>query len=92
MKHEQLSHGAKKLEQLIAGDTVYIQAQHGNKPKLWNKSGVVLENLGFDAYLVKVDGSNNVTQRNRQFLRKFSPFTSTPREYQPAPYCPPVTR
>ena len=50
--------------------------------------------LGNDAYTVKVDGSNRVTQRNRQFLRKISPFQADTDEFpipesvpqqQPAP-------
>ena len=30
--------------------------------------------LGHDSYLVKVDGSNRLTKRNRQFLRRIQPY------------------
>ena len=75
LKVEDLSKGAKRLKPLNQGDHVYIQDQHGKTPTRWNKSGVVLECLNNDSYLVKVDGSNNVTKRNRQFLRHFVPFS-----------------
>ena len=56
-----------------------IQNQHGarNIAKKWDKIGLVLENLGYNKYLIKVDGSGRVTDRNRQFLRQFTPVTST---------------
>ena len=54
-----------------------IQNQHGagKIAKKWDKTGIVIEDLGFDKYRVKVDGSGRVTDRNRQFLRKFTPVT-----------------
>ena len=33
-----------------------------------------MEVFPFDSYQVQVHGSRTVTQRNRRFLRKFSPF------------------
>ena len=92
LKQEQLQHGTKSLPSLAPGDHVYIQAQSGNKPLLWNKSGTVLEPLGYDSYSIKVDGSNLCTQRHRRFLRKFTPFTSLPREYQTPVLEQPITR
>ena len=44
------------------------------KPGKWLKSGVVLEVLLHEAYLVKVHGSRALTTRNRRFLRKVVPF------------------
>ena len=45
--------------------------------------------LGFDSYLVKVDGSGRLTKRNRRFLRKFVPaspcLSSPPRYTSPVP-------
>ena len=38
---------------------------------------MVVESLGFDSFLVKLDGSGHLTRRNRQFLRKFTPFLLT---------------
>ena len=62
---------------------VIIQNQHGagKVSKKWDKTGLVLENLGYNKYRVKVDGSDRVTDRNRQFLRQFTPATSI----QPGP-------
>ena len=66
---------AKKLKELQAGDTVYIQDQDGPSPRKWTKSGTILETLPHNSFLVKVDGSNKVTKRNRQFLRHYVPFS-----------------
>ena len=54
-----------------------IQNQHGagKISKKWDRSGIVLEDMGFNKYRVKVDGSGRITDRNRQFLRKFTPVT-----------------
>ena len=71
---EQLSKGSKKLPPLQEGDFVSIQNQTGNSPKRWSKTGTVLQDLGYDSYLIKVDGSNRLTKRNRQFLRRLEPF------------------
>ena len=76
LKAEKLESGAKALKALNVGDNVYVQDQHGISPKKWSKSGMVVELLGFDSYLVKLDGSGHLTRRNRQFLRKFTPFSS----------------
>ena len=75
-KAEDLTRGSKQLPNLIPGDHVYIQDQRGLTPNKWHQSGVVLEALPHDSYLVTVDGSRHVTQRNRKFLRKFVPFNA----------------
>ena len=62
------------LKELSVGDHVYIQDQFGKNPRKWSKSGNVVEIMGHDSYLIKVDGSGKLTRRNRQFLRKFVPF------------------
>ena len=38
-----------------------------------NRSGTIVEVLPHHQYLVKLDGSNHVTRRNRRFLRRFEP-------------------
>ena len=73
-KHEDLSRGSKPLPKLSVGDSVMIQDQTTNKPGRWTKTGVIVENQGFDSYTIKVDGSNNVTKRNRKFLRLIIPY------------------
>lgn len=75
LKHEQLQHGTKPLPPLSVGDHVMIQDQAAPKqPGKWTKTGIVVEDQGFDSYLIKVDGSHRVTKRNRRFLRKVIPF------------------
>ena len=51
-----------------------IQDQTGNTPRRWSKTGKVVEVLGHDSYLIKVHGSNRITKRNRQFLKKLLPY------------------
>ena len=53
-----------------------IQNQIGNAPRKWDKTGVVVEVRQHNQYLVKTDGSNRVTLRNRKFLRRFEPMVS----------------
>ena len=53
---------------------MYVQNQTGTKPRQWGKSGKVLEVLPHDSFLISIDGSYNVTKRNRKFLRKFTPL------------------
>ena len=75
LKQEQLSHATKPLPPLATGDLVRVQDQAANKqPGKWTKTGKIVEVQKFDSYLVKIDGSNTVTKRNRRFLRKIVPF------------------
>ena len=55
-----------------------IQDQTGNTPRNWSKTGTFIEVCPHSSYLVRVDGSNRATRRNRQFLRKIIPFSPTP--------------
>ena len=73
--------GQKKTRpqsQLSPGQAVYIQNQRGvgKASKMWDRSGVVLENNGFDKYSIKVDGSSRVIDRHRKYLRFFIPENS----------------
>ena len=74
---EKWTEHTRDLPPLAPGSKVLIQNQYGagKIAKKWDKSGLVLENLGFNKYRVKVDGSGRITDRNRQFLRKFTPMT-----------------
>ena len=76
LKHEQLNQGTKHLPPLNPGDNVAIQDQTGKTPRAWTKTGIIMETLPHNSYTVKVDGSNHVTRRNRQFLRKIIPYRS----------------
>ena len=75
MRGEKLDAQAKALKQLKQGDTVYIQNQTGPSPKSWDKSGQIVQCLPHDSFLIKIDGSNHLTKRNRRFLRQFTPFS-----------------
>ena len=76
---ERWSSNTRDLRPLQPGMKVMIQNQHGagKIAKKWEKTGLVLENLGYNKYRIKVDGSGRVTDRNRQYLRQFTPVTST---------------
>ena len=75
MKHEQLSSTARTLPPLKVGDCVAIQDKSDpSKAGKRNKTGIGTDSLGFQWYGVKVDGSNNLTSRNRSHLRKIIPF------------------
>ena len=67
----------RSMRKIQPGEHVYVQNQGGNNPRKWSKSGIILECLPYDAYMVKIDGSNSVTKRNRRFLRCFTPFTGS---------------
>ena len=71
---ERWSEHTKNLKPLSVGEKVMIQNQHGagKLSKKWDRSGLVVEDLGFHKYRVRVDGSGRVTDRNRRFLRKYS--------------------
>ena len=70
---EKWSEHTRRLPQLSVGDFVRIQNQVGPHPLKWDKTGVVIEVKQFDQYIIKIDGSNRVTLRNRKFLRKYQP-------------------
>ena len=75
-EHEKWSEHTQMLQPLQVGDHVYIQNLTGNHPKRWERTGVVVEVRQYHQYVVRVDGSGRVTLRNRQHLRKFTPFWS----------------
>ena len=77
LKAETLETASRKLSELQQQDHVYIQDQSGLSPKAWSKSGTIVECLPHNSYLVRIDGSGHLTRRNRQFLRKFIPYTNT---------------
>ena len=58
---EMLSAKSRKLPDLHKFDTVAIQDQTGSTPRRWSKTGKIMDVLGHDSYLVKVDGSNRFT-------------------------------
>ena len=51
-----------------------VQNQIGNKPLRWDKTGIVVEVKAFDQYIIKMDGSENLSLRKRKFLGPHSPY------------------
>ena len=58
------------LKPLPVGSVVQVQNQKGNDPLRWDRSDIVVEDLGNQQFSIKMDGSGRVTLRNRRFLRK----------------------
>jgi hypothetical protein len=68
-----------KLLPLEIGDHVMLQNQLGNKPKRWDKRGVVVQaDPKIRQYKVMAFGSRRLTLRNRGFLRKYTPINKPP--------------
>ena len=74
---ERWSRNTRDLKPLRIGQKVLIQNQHGagKIAKKWDRTGQVVEDLGYNKYRVRVDGSGRVSDRNRQFLRQITPVT-----------------
>lgn len=81
---EKWSEHTKILSPLQVGDHVRVQNQVGNSPLKWDRTGRVVEARKHDQYIVKIDGSNRTTLRNRRFLRKFLPIYDDSRLPPPA--------
>ena len=82
---------SRNLPSLHLNDFVSVQDQAGNNPRRWSKTGRIVEECGHDSFLVKIYGSNRVTKRNRQFLRKLAPFKCDSDEFTPTTLVPMVT-
>ena len=74
LSQEKWSKGVRDLGPLAIGQPVMVQNRHGPKSKKWELSGTVVENVGFDSYMVRLDGSGRVSKRRRQFLKAIVPF------------------
>ena len=70
------SEHTRDLPELPVGSYVSVQNQHGNKPKRWDRSGLVIDVLPHQQYRVRMDGSGDISLRNRRFLRKIIPIQS----------------
>ena len=77
--HDKLQQGTKELPPLEIGDHVMLQNQLGNKPKRWDKRGLVVKaDPKTRQYKVMAFGSRRFTLRNRKFLRKYMPINTEP--------------
>ena len=91
-EHEKWQQHTKALPALQVGDHVYLQNLTGNHPRRWERTGIVDEVRQFHQYVVKVEGSGRLTIRNRQHLRKFTPFHAETRDETIENIMPPVTK
>merc|ERR1712243_15646 len=75
---ERLMIGTRSLKGLQVHDCVQVQNQLGNHPSRWDITGEVVEVMPHDQYVVRIHGSGRLTRRNRKFLKKITPYCSTP--------------
>ena len=73
---EELTEHTRTLSTLAPGQVVLVQNQQGNRPKRWDRTGLVVEVKQHDQYLVRMDGSGRASLRNRRFLRPTTPHSS----------------
>ena len=85
-QEEVLLEHTKSLPELPVGVQVSVQNQTENKPKRWDRTGVVVESLPYQQYRIRMDGSGDISLRNRRFLRRITPaqnlITSIPPQFQ----------
>ena len=75
--HDKLKQGTKELPPLEIGVYVMLQNRLGNKPKRWDRRGVVVQaDHKTRQYKVMAFGSRRLTLRNRKFLRKYTPINT----------------
>ena len=89
-EREKWKEHTKALPPLQVGDHVYLQNLTGNHPLRWERTGKVVEVRQFHQYVIRVDGSGRTTLRNRQHLRKFTPFNDDSRDRIIESFIPPA--
>ena len=90
VKSSKLNSNARTLTPLKKGDSVSIQNQHGNRPGKWSNTGIIMEVRPNRQYGVMMDGSRQITLRNRKFLKRIIPeLRKTPAWYNTLPPPPP---
>ena len=67
---------SRDLRRLQVGDRCFVQNQEGNHRNKWDRSGLVVDVLPYNKYVIKVDGSGRLTTRNRRFLRLYKPSST----------------
>ena len=72
-REKELAVSTKVLEPLVVGNNVQVQNQTGPHARKLDLSGVIIEGVGHDSYLVRMDGSGRITKCNRKFLRVIRP-------------------
>ena len=61
---------SKPLKPIQPGTSVIIQNMGTTKHKRWDRTGIVVEQLPFRKYCIRLDGSGSVVTRNRRFVRQ----------------------
>ena len=67
---------ARALGLLKPGVCVQIQNRARPYRNKWDVSGTVVEVVGQDAYMMKLDGSRRVSKQNCQFFKTIQPYKS----------------
>ena len=62
----------KKQKVIPVGDSVAVQNQTGRFPTNWDKTANVVGNLNHDKVRIQLDGSRQITGRNRRFVKKIA--------------------
>jgi hypothetical protein len=85
-KDSKTNDNTKPLIPLKKGDSVSVQNQHGNKPGKWSNTGIIMEVHPNRQYGVMMDGSRQITLRNRKYLKPINPtMRKSPRCYSNLP-------
>ena len=62
MDDKRWSQRTRDLDDLPVGTPVSSQNQNGNHPNIWNKTGIVPENMPHSKVVIRVDGSHLIPQ------------------------------
>ena len=86
---ENINQRSRHLSPLNLGDKCFIQDQTGKLAKTWHCTGTVVDVLPYHKYTIRIDGSGRLTNRNRQFLRRYEPARMTINTSHPPCVAPP---
>ena len=67
---ESYDKGSRSLPTLSVGDHIRVQNQTTNRTTKWDKTGMVIKDLGNRQYEIMIYGSRHITMRNRRHLRR----------------------
>ena len=73
---KRLAEHTRKFKEVPVGTSVAVQNQTGKNPKKWDKTGKVVDTADHDKVVVKIDGSNRLTTRNRRYVKPIVPVNN----------------
>ena len=76
---------------MSVGDRVAVQNMHGKNPKKWERIGTIVSTEDYDRYGIRLDGSRQLSIRNRKHLRQI-PSSTPQRDVAVAPHQPQPSR